>query len=635
MFDIESNVYGFIKPTLDAHTLGIHAVAELLEDCGYRVIIAGDVIARAMDDYRHETKRKVVVEWILSSKINQIGLSYRLDHSDAVNMIGFLINELKINHLLSYQGGPIKSIFFGGLPEACEMIEAAFSGLVKTFIGGESVRETLIKMDVPEMKIPRDIIRGSLYDDERMEFGKKIIDSQEYCQFMPVDRSGYLEYGTKKDTVVKRIAANLEPSFAPLIRAHAGSYSSSISRTDSVKEFISWSKILADTKYLDILSIGSSQLTQSNFGEVWEGKTNGGGVPINSPEEYQMIWDASRPLLVRTYAGTKNVPSLAQMHERTLNTCWHALSLWWFNQLDERGPYDLYTNLKQHIDTLKYIAKTDKPFEPNVAHHFSFRGADDVTYIVAAYLSAKLAKKYGIKKLILQNMLNTPKLTWGIQDLAKSRAMIKLIKGLENANFSILLQPRAGLDYFKPNMDEAKMQLAAVTALMDDIDPHNESSPPIVHVVSYSEASNLATPEIINESIQITQYSLQEYRKFRRNGKVEDMSKNEELQERMNDLFHAARAIIFAIETVIYNPYSAEGFYKIFSAGFLPVPYLWREVEEFKYAKAWKTRQIKGSVKIVDEENKPMKTEQVLKIAINNIHNAEYNLKQRITKNLK
>ena len=115
-------------------------------------------------------------------------------------------------------------------------------------------------------------------------------------------------------------------------------------------------------------------------------------------------------------------------------------------------------------------------------------------------------------------MLNTPKFTWGVQDLAKSRAMIKLVRSLEDSNFRVLLQPRAGLDYFKPNLYEARIQLAAVTALMDDIDPYNEMSPPIIHVVSYSEASHLATPEIINESLQITQYSLQKYREMRKQG---------------------------------------------------------------------------------------------------------------------
>jgi hypothetical protein len=624
--------YGFMKPAIDAHTMGINSAAELLRDCGYDVVMADDLVARAMNDYKHEQRRKVVVDWIIFNKIERLGISYRLDQDDAVNMIGYLLEEMKNAKLMKFQGGQIETIFFGGLPKTCEAINKEFNGLVKTFIGGESVRETLTKMGVSEDRIPSEIYEGSRYDDLLMEFGKKIIDSQEYLNYKPIDRFNYPEFGTMKDSVTKRIDSSIKDSFEPLMRAHVGPYSSSATRIESVNEFLLWSKTLAKSNYLDILSIGSSQLTQSNFGEDWEGRTNGGGVPVNSPEEYRMIWEASRPLLVRTYAGTKNIPSLAQMHEQTLNICWHALSLWWFNKLDERGPYDVYTNLKQHIDTIKYIAKTDKPFEANVPHHFAFRGADDVTYIVSAYLAAKLAKKSGIKTFILQNMLNTPRFTWGIQDLAKSRAMIKLVRSLEDSNFRVLLQPRAGLDYFKPDLYEARIQLAAVTALMDDIDPYNEMSPPIIHVVSYSEASHLATPEIINESIQITQYSLQKYRQMRKQGKIEDMAKNPDVNERSTELYKSAIKVISAIEDSIDNPYSPEGFYKIFAAGFLPVPYLWGEVEEFKHAKNWRTKPVKGSVKVVDEHNNVMKTEQIIEIAKSNLKDAVYNLNNRMLK---
>jgi hypothetical protein len=621
--------YGFIKPAIDAHTMGINSAAELLRDCGYDVVMADDFVAKAMNDYKHELRRKVVVDWIIFNKIERLGISYRLDQDDAVNMIGFLIEEMKNAKLMKFQGGQVETVFFGGLPKTCEAIDKEFNGLVKTFIGGESARETLTKMGVSEDRVPSDIYEGSRYDDLLMEFGKKIIDSQEYLNYKPTDRSNYPEFGTMKDSVTKRINSSIKDHFEPLMRAHVGSYSSSATRIESVNEFLLWVKTLAKSKYLDILSIGSSQLTQSNFGEDWEGKTNGGGVPVNSPEEYRMIWEASRPLLVRTYAGTKNIPNLAKMHEQTLNICWHALSLWWFNKLDERGPYDVYTNLKQHIDTIKYIAKTDKPFEANVPHHFAFRGTDDVTYIVSAYLAAKLAKKLGIKTFILQNMLNTPRFTWGLQDLAKSRAMIKLVRSLEDSNFRVLLQPRAGLDYFKPDLYEARIQLAAVTALMDDIDPYNEMSPPIIHVVSYSEASHLATPEIINESIQITQYSLQKYREMRKQGKIEDMAKNLDVNKRSTELYQSAIKVISAIEDSIDNQYSPEGFYKIFAAGFLPVPYLWGEVEEFKHAKNWRTKPVRGSVKVVDENNNVMKTEQIIEIAKSNLKDAEYNLKQR------
>ena len=239
--------------------------------------------------------------------------------------------------------------------------------------------------------------------------------------------------------------------------------------------------------------------------------------------------------------------------------------------------------------------------------------------------------KARIRTLILQKHVNTSRFTWGIQDLAKSRAMLKLVKELEDQNFKILLQPRAGLDYFKPDLEEAKIQLAAVTALMDDIDPHDETSPPIIHVVSYSEASHLATPDIINESVKITQYSLQKYRELRRAGKIEDMSKNIDVQERMVELIDSARTIISGIEKYVENPYSAEGFYKIFASGFLPVPYLWGEIEEFKCAKNWRTKPIKGGMRIVDENNKLLKSHKVVETALRNIKEIEYALKQKST----
>ncbi|AEH51564.1 cobalamin-binding protein [Pseudothermotoga thermarum] len=619
--------YGFVKPYNDAHTLGLTTVAELLKDCGYDVLIADEKVSKAITDYKDERQRKVVTEWIRQNGVTRVGFSYRLDPIDAFNMVSYIILQMKKERMFKFQGGQVELVFFGGLPKACELIEKEFEGLVITFKGAESASETLLKMGVPPSKISKDIVEAAKYDEMLLQFGKEVIDSQEYLKYPPPNRATYEEFGTKKDTVVKRLDANMKDNFEPLIRAHVGPYRAELKREEAVQEFISWCKILAKSNYLDILSIGTSQLTQSNFGEDWTGLPNGGGVPINSPEEFRMVWEASRPMLVRTYAGTKNILWLAKMYEETINICWHALSLWWFNKLDGRGPYDLYTNLKEHIETIKYIATTNKPFEANVPHHFAFRGADDVTYIVSAYLSAKLAKKLGIKTFILQNMLNTPRSTWGVQDLAKSRAMLKLVRTLEDENFRVILQPRAGLDYFKPDLYEAKIQLAAVTALMDDIEPYNESSPPIIHVVSYSEAVHLATPDVIIESIQITHHALQKYRELKRKGKVDDMGKNEDVKQRMEELYNDAVKLINAVEEIIPDLYTPEGFYKVFAAGFLPVPYLWLEVEEFKHAKNWKTKFVKGGVKVVDDEGKPMPIEKRIEIAKSHLPDAEYNLK--------
>jgi len=329
-------------------------------------------------------------------------------------------------------------------------------------------------------------------------------------------------------------------------------------------------------------------------------------VPLNSRDEFAAVWEASRPMLIRTYAGTRDIPELARMHEETIHIAWHALSLWWFSRIDGRGPYSVRENLRQHIETLRYIAAAGKPFEPNVPHHFAFRGADDVTYVVSAILAAKMAKTLGIRCLIFQNMLNTPKYTWGVQDLAKSRATLTLLRELQDDRFAVILQGRAGLDYFSHDLDRAKAQLASATALMDDIEPNDPASPPIIHVVSFSEASHLADPPVVDESIQITRQALAEYRRLRARGDIDDMTADPEVETRTAELLSESRAVLRAIERTVPDPYSAEGLYQVFAAGFLPVPYLWECRDEFRRAVQWPTRLIRGSVKAVDERGLPL-----------------------------
>jgi len=137
---------------------------------------------------------------------------------------------------------------------------------------------------------------------------------------------------------------------------------------------------------------------------------------------------------------------------------------------------------------------------------------------------------------------------------------------------------------------------------MDDIEPHDATSPPIIHVVSYSEASHLADPAVVNESIQITRHALEEYRRLRARGRVDDMANHPEVLFRTTELLEETRAVIRAIEAHIPSPYSADGLYRILAGGFLPVPYLWECRDEFRSAVRWHTRLVRGSVVVVDEE---------------------------------
>jgi hypothetical protein len=629
--DNPTAVYAFIKTAHDAHTLGIQSAASLLQNCGYQVIRAGEQLELALSHISDDRAKEEIIAWIRTNKINRIGITYRLDQSDARRIFGCFVEELKKKQMLSSQGGPVDALFFGGLPESCQAVAREFGDLVSCFQGGESARDTLLTMGVPAFKIPADMLESSQYDNDRESFARQLIDKGEYHYLKCPAADNYPEFGSRQDTVLKRLQAGRSGAYGkrPLIRVHVGPYASDQKRTEAVRQCADWARQLAAGSLLDILSLGTSQLSQSDFGENWYGKSNGGGVPINSADEYVQIYEAGRPLLLRTYAGTKNISQLAGMYEETINICWHAMSLWWFNRLDGRGPYDLYTSLQEQILAIRYVAGTGKPFEANVSHHFSFRGADDITYIVSAYLAAKLVKKLGIKTFILQNMLNTPASTWGVQDLAKSRTMLTLLRSLEDENFKVLLQPRAGLEYFVADLHQAKIQLSAVSCLMDDIRAHDNSSPELIHVVSYSEACHLATPDIIDESIRITLHTLKEYRRAKQDGLFDDMSSNEEVAERERKLYRDSRQLIDFLEKNYPDLYSAEGFYKIFAAGFLPTPYLWKETEEFVHAVNWHSKSLHGSQLLINDFEKEMSMEERLELAAPNMKDAELLLKMR------
>jgi len=598
-----SPVYGLMKSALDAHTLGLSHIAQLLQECGCRVVVGNSEISEAVDKISERCFFEKIKSWLIIQGISHLGFSYRLDPGQAVEIFGRLIAYVDADTQLSpLKHGLIRSIYFAGLPESCRLVEKHFGERVKTFRGDESVLESLKGLGIPDGLIPSAIVEDSVYDDIRLSFGKRLIEEERQFHINPHPRLDYKHYGTSKDHLMKRLDSSRQAGQLPLMRVHAGPYLKD--REEALVLFSEWLRKLSGAGYLDIVSIGSSQLSQERFGEEWNDLPNGGGVPINNPFELRTIQEDASPMLVRTYSATNNIPHVARILEENLNMAWHALSLWWFNKLDGRGPLSLQEGLRQHLETMQFIAATGKPYEPNTPHHFAFRGGDDVAYIVSGYLAAKTAKHFGISSLILQNMMNTPRPTWGVRDLAKSRAFLKLVRGLEDKAFQVIHQPRAGLDYFSPDENKAKSQLAAVTALMADVEPDKEDTPEIIHVVSYSEALFLATPEVINESIQITRAVLEEYPAYRKKNDIHDIILNKDLKTETEDLYQDASQMIKDIERTTPDLYSSEGLFSIFRRGYLPVPYLWEERERFLQAIDWETKIIHGGVYVVDAAGK-------------------------------
>ena len=603
-----SDRLGILKPGIDAHTLGFSAIGGLLEEAGCQVVLAPQEVCRACDRPEGDPQSTLIEDWLRRERVTLLGFSYRLDPEDGVNLLGRLARALERRNLFVDQGGPVHSLHVAGLPATCRLATQRVARVAATHQSDDEPEETLAKLGIRATSLPRETAAALDYDRGRLQFGTDLVRRGSYRGLAAMSHGGYPEYGTERDGLLPRLDRATQTGTLPLLRAHFGQYEKD--RDAAVRQFLRQVRELASTGHLDILSIGTSQLTQERFGQDWRDATNGGGVPLNSEEEFRAAWQAARPMLVRTYAGTRDIPSLAKMYERSIHIAWHTLSLWWFCRIDNRGPNDLMENLRQHGETLRYVASVGTPFEPNVPHHFAFRGGDDVTYVVSGYVAARWAKSLGVRTLVAQDMLNTPRSVWGVQDLARSRVLLALLRTLEGPDFRIILQPRAGLDYLSTDLDKARAQLAAVTALMDDIEPRNPASPAVIHVLSYTEAERLADPAVIDESVQITRAALAEYRALRARGAVDDMTGNREVLSRTEELGRDARALIAAMERIIPDSWSAKGLYQMMAGGFLLAPYLWACREELAGAVEHRTRLVRGAVREVDEQGVPVPIEE-------------------------
>lgn len=589
--------FGLIRPALDAHTLGLNAVARLLRDQGVVVVAADPELCEAANQPCYPGCAHAIERWVRAHGITHLGFSFRLEPATGVALFDAFLSQLKARRLLLSQDGPLRGLYFAGQPEACRGVACHHPEVNATFCGEETENETLRRLGYPCSGRTDEATAGRQYDRDRLAFGRELVARGHYEQLPAPNHLGYDTCGTEYDTLPARLAACRARGSLPVTRAHLGVYRAN--REEGIRLFHEWCRELGRSELLDVLSVGTSQLSQSRFSEPCRGLSDGGGVPLQTAAELVATAMAARPMLVRAYAGSRNVLLLAKLQEQYLNTAWHALAFWWFCQLDGRGENAVRDNLIQHVAAVRWIAGTGKPFEANVGHHFAFHGADDVTQIVATVLAARTAKTLGVRHFVLQNMLCTPQQTWGIQDLAKARVLLHLVRALQDSRFEVIYQPRCGSAHLSHDLNLARAQLAAATALMDDVEPLDPASPPVVHVASYSDGAHLPTPMTVQESVRITLQALKDYRALKKRGEVPDMGRHSEVGTRTAALLDGCHARLRAIGEAVPDTCSAEGLYAVLREGFLPVPQLWCCRDEFAKAVDCDTRLIDGGVSLV------------------------------------
>ncbi len=345
------------------------------------------------------------------------------------------------------------------------------------------------------------------------------------------------------DNIIDRIESKYP---YPVLRHHFG--------LPSFEDTVEGIKSIAESKTLDVISIGPDQNTQQFFftpEKMNHDMDGAGGVPIRSIEDLSKLYDASRrgnfPLL-RCYSGTADVFKFAEVLINSIHNAWCAVPLCWYNVLDGRGTRQVKESIIESQQLMNWHAKQNIPIEVNEAHHWSLRDAHDTIGIVMAYLAAYNAKKMGVKHYIAQYMFNVPPALYHSMDLAKMLAKIELIESLEDSSFKTYRQVRAGLASLSSDLNVAKGQVAASTYLAMSIKPH------IVHVVGFSEADHAALPREVIESTKIVRGVIRSCL----NGMV-DMSRDEDVCKRKQELIDEAHFLLDTIGrmyTESNDPYS-------------------------------------------------------------------------------
>ncbi|MBD3255981.1 MAG: methionine synthase [Candidatus Lokiarchaeota archaeon] len=394
-------------------------------------------------------KINTIIKEIKKFKPEIVGLSYRLTPSTVKPLLDDF--NSKFNELESKP----KMMLFAGTPRVIKFAKE-YDIFDHYFIGGESKFQIL-----------------STLKGEKQDMIKR--------SNIPMDLIGRIEW--KKPY--------------PIIRAHFG--------LSEFNETIKGIRKIAKAEILDVISIAPDQNTQANYFHPEKQRkdhSGAGGVPLRSEEDFEELHRArligNKPLL-RIYAGTRDFIQLAELYQRTFKNAWAAIPIFWFNQMDGRGPLNLKESIKQHLDTIKWHANKNIPVEINDPHHWSLRDAPDAIAVADMYLCGIIAKKLGVKHFVAQYMFNTPSASSLEMDLAKMLAKDELLSTLTNKNFKVIKQVRTGLASFPLNHSKAKGQLALSLAIQLAIRPD------IVHVVSYSEATHAARPEDVIESCEIAE----------------------------------------------------------------------------------------------------------------------------------
>jgi methylmalonyl-CoA mutase cobalamin-binding subunit len=526
------------------HVAGVMNFLRLAEAAGWRTVFLGPAVA---------------IEQVLAAAHREnadlVGVSYRLTPETGERLLGQFAEEASDLHEAGVR------FAFGGTPPVAERARA-LGFFERVFDGSESPETVLayLKGQVSAVPIETDF----------------------------------------PQTTVGRI---LWKAPFPILRHHFGLPTLEATRVGIEQ--------IAEAQALDIISLGIDQDAQENFFHPERQnprRTGAGGVPVRSPRDYRALYAASRrgnfPLM-RTYSGTDDFIRLADMYVDTIHIAWCAIPLFWFNQMDGRGPWDLEGSIAEHQQVMAWYGARGIPVELNEPHHWGMRDAPDVVYVVSAYLSAYNARAFGVRDYIAQLMFNSPPGHSDAMDLAKMLAIIDMIapleisanSGTEKRYFRIWRQTRTGLLSYPLDPTAARAHLAASVYVQMALRPH------ILHIVGHTEAHHAATAEDVIEASKLARRAVDNALAGQPN-----MTADPDIRTRQEELVFEAKVTLDAISNLagsgVADPFTDPAIMaRAVTSGILDAPHL----RNNRYGRGQViTRMVNGQCLSVDANGRPV-----------------------------
>jgi hypothetical protein len=523
------------------HVAGISNFLRLAESAGWQTRFLGPAIPMdvMLDSVRREREDLKPGEELL------VGVSYRLTPETGERLLGQFAEEASSLHESGVR------FAFGGTPPVAERAEKLMF-FERVFDGSESPEQVLAYLKGQAAQAASET-----------DFPQRTIDRIMW-------RAPY-----------------------PILRHHFG--------LPTMNATVDGIRKIAEAEALDLISLGTDQDAQENFFHPERQdsrRTGAGGVPVRTPDDFRRLYEASRcgnfPML-RAYSGTDDFLRYAELLTETIHNAWCAIPLFWFNQMDGRGPWDLEGSIREHQKVMAWYGERDIPVELNEPHHWGMRDSSDVVYVVSAFLSAYNAKIFGVKDYIAQMMFNSPPGLSDAMDLAKMLAVLEMIAPLKGADFRIWKQTRIGLLSHPLDPDAARGHLAASTYLQMALKPH------IYHIVGHTEAHHAATAEDVIMASKIVRRAITNALG------APDMTQAPEVQERKETLINESKALLAQIRKIaspeVDDPWANPAtLAKSVTMGLMDAPQLGNN----KFGRGLvRTRIINGASVEVDERGRP------------------------------